>query len=101
MRAPTRGEKFRFRPVLWAHGPKSSSTPLTVRSGGDSPPPRNSTTVSPGIALISLPDTPAGHACVAVDAGHAGCCTAATLSFIAARSTEPRRCRVRSPHPSR
>jgi glyoxylase-like metal-dependent hydrolase (beta-lactamase superfamily II) len=22
MRAPSRGEKFRFRPALWAHGPK-------------------------------------------------------------------------------
>jgi glyoxylase-like metal-dependent hydrolase (beta-lactamase superfamily II) len=42
MRAPTRGERFRFRPVRGRTDPRSSNTPRTVRSGGDSPPPRSS-----------------------------------------------------------
>ena len=41
-----------------------------ARSGAGSPLQRNSTEISPGIALLSLPGHTRGHACVAVDAGH-------------------------------
>jgi glyoxylase-like metal-dependent hydrolase (beta-lactamase superfamily II) len=42
-RSPSRAESSRYRSALWEHGPKLASTPLTVRSGGDSAPPRSST----------------------------------------------------------
>jgi len=69
MRAPTRGERFRFRPVLWAHGPKIvQHTPDGERWRGFAAA-KELDEVSPGIALISLPGHTRGHACVAIDAG--------------------------------
>jgi glyoxylase-like metal-dependent hydrolase (beta-lactamase superfamily II) len=70
MRSPSRGEKFRFRPILWAHGPKIvEHTPDGEKWRGFAAA-KELDEVSPGIALISLPGHTRGHACVAVDAGH-------------------------------
>jgi glyoxylase-like metal-dependent hydrolase (beta-lactamase superfamily II) len=70
LRAPSRGERFRFRPVLWAHGPKIvEHTPDGEKWRGFAAA-KELDEVSPGIALISLPGHTRGHACVAVDAGH-------------------------------
>jgi glyoxylase-like metal-dependent hydrolase (beta-lactamase superfamily II) len=70
MHAPSRGEKFRFREVLWAHGPKIvEHTPDGDKWRGFGAA-KELDEVSPGIALISLPGHTRGHACVAVDAGH-------------------------------
>jgi glyoxylase-like metal-dependent hydrolase (beta-lactamase superfamily II) len=70
MRPPSRGERFRFRPVLWAHGPKIvEHTPDGEKWRGFAAA-KELDEVAPGIALISLPGHTRGHACVAVDAGH-------------------------------
>jgi glyoxylase-like metal-dependent hydrolase (beta-lactamase superfamily II) len=70
MRTPTRGEKFRFRPVLWAHGAKVvEHTPDGEKWRGFAAA-KELDEISPGIVLISLPGHTRGHACVAVDAGH-------------------------------
>jgi glyoxylase-like metal-dependent hydrolase (beta-lactamase superfamily II) len=70
MRAPSRGERFRFRPALWAHGPKIiDHTPDGEKWRGFAAA-KELGEVSTGIALISLPGHTRGHACVAVDAGH-------------------------------
>ncbi len=70
MRAPSGGERFRFRPVLWAHGPKIvEHTPDGEKWRGFAAA-KELNEVAPGIALISLPGHTRGHACVAVDAGH-------------------------------
>ena len=70
LRAPSRGEQFRFRPVLWAHGPKIvEHTPDGEKWRGFAAA-KQLDEISPGIALISLPGHTRGHACVAVDAGH-------------------------------
>ena len=70
MWAPSRGERVRFRPVLWAHGPKIvEHTPDGEKWRGFAAA-KELDEVSPGIALISLPGHTRGHACVAVDAGH-------------------------------
>ena len=70
MRPPSRGERLRFRPALWAHGPKIvEHTPDGEKWRGFAAA-KELDEVSPGIALISLPGHTRGHACVAVDAGH-------------------------------
>jgi glyoxylase-like metal-dependent hydrolase (beta-lactamase superfamily II) len=70
LRAPSRGERFRFRLVLWAHGPKLvEHTPDGEKWRGFAAA-KELDEISPGIALISLPGHTRGHACVAVDAGH-------------------------------
>jgi glyoxylase-like metal-dependent hydrolase (beta-lactamase superfamily II) len=70
LRAPSRRERFRFRPVLWAHGPKIvEHTPDGEKWRGFAAA-KVLDEMSPGIALISLPGHTRGHACVAVDAGH-------------------------------
>jgi glyoxylase-like metal-dependent hydrolase (beta-lactamase superfamily II) len=70
MRAPSRGERFRFRPVLWAHGPKIvEHTPDGEKWRGFAAA-KELAEISPGIVMISLPGHTRGHACVAVDAGH-------------------------------
>jgi glyoxylase-like metal-dependent hydrolase (beta-lactamase superfamily II) len=70
LRAASRGEKFRFRPVQWTHGPKIvEHTPDGEKWRGFAAA-KELDEVSPGIALISLPGHTRGHACVAVDAGH-------------------------------
>lgn len=70
MRAPSRGEKFRFRPAPWAHGPKIvEHTPDGEKWRGFAAA-KELDEVSTGIALIWLPGHTRGHACVAVDAGH-------------------------------
>ena len=70
MRPPSRGERFRFRPALWAHGPKIvEHTPNGEKWRGFAAA-KELDEVSPGIVLISLPGHTRGHACVAVDAGH-------------------------------
>jgi glyoxylase-like metal-dependent hydrolase (beta-lactamase superfamily II) len=42
MRAPSRGEKFRFRPAPWAHGPKIVEHTPDGEKCGDSRRPRSS-----------------------------------------------------------
>jgi glyoxylase-like metal-dependent hydrolase (beta-lactamase superfamily II) len=70
MCAPSRSERVRFRPVLWAHGPKIvEHTPDGEKWRGFAAA-KELDEISPGIALISLPGHTRGHACVAVDAGH-------------------------------
>jgi glyoxylase-like metal-dependent hydrolase (beta-lactamase superfamily II) len=68
--APTRQERFRFRSVQWAHGPKLvEHNPDGERWRGFAAA-KELTEISPGIVLVSLPGHTRGHACVAVDAGH-------------------------------
>ena len=70
LRAPSWGERIRFRAVQWAHGPKIvEHTPNGEKWRGFAAA-KELDEVSPGIALISLPGHTRGHACVAVDAGH-------------------------------
>ena len=70
LQAPTRGEKFRFRAIQWAHGPKIvEHTPDGEKWRGFAAA-KELVEVSPGIVMISLPGHTRGHACVAVDAGH-------------------------------
>jgi glyoxylase-like metal-dependent hydrolase (beta-lactamase superfamily II) len=70
MRPPSRGEKLRFRPVLWAHGAKLvEHTPDGEMWRGFAAA-KELDEISPGIAMISMPGHTRGHTCVAVDAGH-------------------------------
>jgi glyoxylase-like metal-dependent hydrolase (beta-lactamase superfamily II) len=70
LHAPSRGEKFRFRSVQWAHGPKIvEHTPDGEKWRGFAAA-KELRDVAPGIVMISLPGHSRGHACVAVDAGH-------------------------------
>jgi glyoxylase-like metal-dependent hydrolase (beta-lactamase superfamily II) len=70
LRAPSRGEKVRFRAVQWAHGPKIvEHTPEGEKWRGFAAA-KELDEVAPGIVMISLPGHTRGHACVAVDAGH-------------------------------
>jgi len=69
-RTPSRGESSRYRPALWAHGPKIvEHTPGGEKWRGFAAA-KELDEVSSGIALISLPGHTRGHVCVAVDAGH-------------------------------
>jgi len=70
MRAPSRGERIRFRPVLWAHGPTMVEHTADGEKWRGFAAAKALDEVSPGIVLISLPGHTRGHACVAVDAGH-------------------------------
>jgi glyoxylase-like metal-dependent hydrolase (beta-lactamase superfamily II) len=70
MRAPSRGERIRFRPVLWAHGPTMVEHTADGEKWREFAAAKALDEVSPGIVLISLPGHTRGHACVAVDAGH-------------------------------
>jgi glyoxylase-like metal-dependent hydrolase (beta-lactamase superfamily II) len=70
MGAPTRGERFRFQSVQWAHGPKIvEHDPDGERWRGFAAA-KELDAISPGIVLVSLPGHTRGHACIAVDAGH-------------------------------
>ncbi|GAC1402533.1 MAG: MBL fold metallo-hydrolase [Mycobacterium sp.] len=69
LRAPSRGEKFRFRAVQWAHGPKIVEHSPDGDYWRGFAAAKELDEVSPGIVLISLPGHTRGHACVAVDAG--------------------------------
>ena len=70
LHAPSRGEQFRFRSVLWAHGPKVvEHTPDGDKWRGFAAA-KELDEVAPGIVMISLPGHTRGHACVAVDAGN-------------------------------
>ncbi|TDV42225.1 glyoxylase-like metal-dependent hydrolase (beta-lactamase superfamily II) [Actinophytocola oryzae] len=72
--SPSRQEKFRYRAVQWAHGPK------LVEHSPDGEPWRGfaaASEVLPGILMLALPGHTRGHAAVAVDSGdgwilHAG-----------------------------
>jgi glyoxylase-like metal-dependent hydrolase (beta-lactamase superfamily II) len=69
-RTPRRGNSSRYRPTLWAHGPKVvEHTPDGEKWRGFAAA-KELDDVSPGIALITLPGHSRGHVCVAVDAGH-------------------------------
>lgn len=70
LRAPSRREKFRFRAVQWAHGPKIVEHTPDGENWRGFAAAKELDEVSPGIVLISLPGHTRGHACVAVDAGH-------------------------------
>ena len=70
MRAPTRGEKVRYRPAQWAHGPKIVEHSPDGEKWWGFAAAKELDEISPGIALVSLPGHTRGHACVAVDAGH-------------------------------
>jgi glyoxylase-like metal-dependent hydrolase (beta-lactamase superfamily II) len=70
LRAPTRGEKLRFRAVQWEHGPKIVEHAPDGEKWRGFAAAKELTEVSPGIVMISLPGHTRGHACVAVDAGH-------------------------------
>ncbi len=97
LQAPTRGEKFRFRAVQWAHGPKIvEHTPDGEKWRGFAAA-KELVEVSPGIVMISLPDTPGAMPAWRLTPATAGCCIAATPTFTTGRSTGQRQCRVRSP----
>jgi glyoxylase-like metal-dependent hydrolase (beta-lactamase superfamily II) len=68
-RTPSRREKSRYRPALWAHGPKLVEHTPDGETWRGFAAAKELDEVSPGIALISLPGHTRGHVCVAVDAG--------------------------------
>jgi glyoxylase-like metal-dependent hydrolase (beta-lactamase superfamily II) len=69
-RTPSRKESSRYRPALWAHGPKIvEHTPAGEKWRGFAAA-KELAEVSPGIALVWMPGHTRGHVCVAVDAGH-------------------------------
>jgi glyoxylase-like metal-dependent hydrolase (beta-lactamase superfamily II) len=70
LRTPSRGEKFRFRPVQWEHGPKIVEHTPDGETWRGFAAAKQLDEVSPGIVFVSLPGHTRGHACVAVDAGH-------------------------------
>lgn len=70
MKAPTRYERFRFRPIQWAHGPKVVEHQVDGEKWRGFAAAKELDAISPGIVLVSLPGHTRGHACVAVDAGH-------------------------------
>lgn len=69
MHPPTPAERFRFRPVQWAHGPKIVEHDPDGEAWRGFAAAKELTEVSPGIVLVSLPGHTRGHACVAVDTG--------------------------------
>lgn len=75
--APSRQERFRYRPAQWAHGPKLVEHTPDGEAWRGFAAARELDAIAPGIVLISLPGHTRGHACVAVDTGsrwvlHAG-----------------------------
>jgi glyoxylase-like metal-dependent hydrolase (beta-lactamase superfamily II) len=70
MTSPDRVERFRYRPVQWAHGPDIVTHDPDGESWRGFPAAKELDEIAPGIVLISLPGHSRGHACVAVDAGH-------------------------------
>lgn len=70
VRTPSRQEKFRFRPVQWAHGPTLVEHDPNGEKWRGFAAAKELDEISPGLVLISLPGHTRGHACVAVDAGH-------------------------------
>ncbi|MDX2939768.1 MBL fold metallo-hydrolase [Streptomyces ipomoeae] len=77
MHAPSRQERNRFHPALWAHGPKFVEHNPDGEKWRGFAAAKELDAIAPGIVLISLPGHTRGHAAVAVDAGdrwilHAG-----------------------------
>jgi glyoxylase-like metal-dependent hydrolase (beta-lactamase superfamily II) len=70
LKAPTRMERFRFRPTQWAHGPHIVEHEPTGEKWRGFAAAKELDSIAPGIVLVSLPGHTRGHACVAVDAGH-------------------------------
>lgn len=70
MRPPSRGERFRFRPIQWSHNPPIVEHDTNGEKWRGFAAAKELDVISPGIALVSLPGHTRGHACVAVDAGH-------------------------------
>jgi glyoxylase-like metal-dependent hydrolase (beta-lactamase superfamily II) len=70
LKAPTRGERFRFRPAQRAHHPKIVEHDPNGEKWRGFAAAKELEAISPGIVLVSLPGHTRGHACVAVDAGH-------------------------------
>lgn len=70
MRQPTFGDRIRFRPAQWAHGPKLVEHMPDGEKWRGFAAAKELDDVAPGIVLISLPGHTRGHACIAVDAGH-------------------------------
>ncbi|MGX6600661.1 MBL fold metallo-hydrolase [Micromonosporaceae bacterium Da 78-11] len=77
MRAPTRGERRRFSPAQWAHGPTVVEHTPDGEAWQGFAAAKELDEIAAGIVLVALPGHTRGHACVAVDAGerwllHAG-----------------------------
>ncbi|MBZ3904793.1 MBL fold metallo-hydrolase [Streptomyces griseiscabiei] len=70
MTAPSRQERFRYRPAQWAHGPKIVEHTPDGEAWHGFAAARELDAVAPGIVLVSLPGHTRGHACVAVDTGN-------------------------------
>ena len=70
MTAPNRGERFRFQPAQWSHGPKIVEHEPDGEAWRGFAAAKELDAIAPGIVLVSLPGHTRGHACVAVDAGH-------------------------------
>ena len=85
VREPSCRERVRFRPAQWAHGPSSSSTIPTGRSGEGSQPPRNSTTSRRESCWCRCPATREGTRVSLSTPATAGCCTAGTRSTTRAQ----------------
>ncbi len=69
MRPPTLGERFRFRPAQWEHGPRLVEYEPTGESWRGFEAVRELDGVASGIALVFMPGHTRGHAAVAVDTG--------------------------------
>ena len=70
MRSHALRDRIRFRHAQWAHGPKIVEHDFRGESWRGFAAAKELTDIGPGFALVSLPGHTAGHACVAVDAGH-------------------------------
>ncbi|AFM19155.1 Zn-dependent hydrolase, glyoxylase [Mycolicibacterium chubuense NBB4] len=70
MRSRAVRDRIRFRSTQWAHGPKIVEHSADGESWRGFAAAKELDDIGPGFALVSLPGHTAGHACVAVDAGH-------------------------------
>jgi glyoxylase-like metal-dependent hydrolase (beta-lactamase superfamily II) len=70
MRSRAIRDRIRFRRTQWSHGPKIVEHDVHGESWRGFAAAKVLGEIGPGFVLVSLPGHTAGHACVAVDAGH-------------------------------
>ena len=93
IRAPSRREKIRYRSAQWAHGPNIVEHDPRGEKWRGFAAAEELDEISRGIALVSLPVTPAAMPAWPSTPAIAGCCTQAMRSIITAPSTATRPCR--------
>ncbi|AEV86336.1 hypothetical protein ACWT_5318 [Actinoplanes sp. SE50] len=69
LRAPTRGERRRFRSAQWSHGLDLVEHTADGERWRGFAAAKELTEIGPGVVLIPMPGHTRGHACVAVDSG--------------------------------